>query len=116
MSTVGGGKQGRPKHGGSYITLSIRRTQGYLPGQLYKLDSSYGNKEQLTELTTALKAAGLRPVADIVINHRCADQQDENGIWNMFKCAHCIRFQPNLPMTDPNFLLHSHLQPHRNLA
>jgi len=61
--------------------------QGYLPGQLYKLDSSYGNKAQLQELTAALKAAGLRPIADIVINHRCADQQDENGIWNMFKCG-----------------------------
>ncbi len=77
------------------ITLPLSRIrpehvpvpQGYLPGQLYKLDSSYGNKAQLQELTAALKAAGLRPVADVVINHRCADQQDENGIWNMFKCA-----------------------------
>ena len=66
--------------------------QGYLPGQLYKLDSSYGNKAQLQELTAALKAAGLRPIADIVINHRCADQQDENGIWNMFKCATASTF------------------------
>ena len=62
-------------------------TQGYLPGQLYNLDSKFGNKEQLQELTAALKRAGLRPVADIVVNHRCADQQDENGIWNMFRWA-----------------------------
>mmetsp|Transcript_17941 Transcript_17941/g.53987 ORF Transcript_17941/g.53987 Transcript_17941/m.53987 type:complete len:489 (+) Transcript_17941:115-1581(+) len=59
--------------------------QGYLPGQLYNLDSKFGNKEQLQELNAALKDAGIRPVADIVVNHRCADQQDENGIWNMFR-------------------------------
>lgn len=26
-----------------------------------------------------------RPVADIVINHRCADAQDETGTWNIYK-------------------------------
>ena len=61
--------------------------QGYLPGQLYKLDSSYGNKEELKSLVAALKQAGIRALCDIVINHRCADAQDEHGIWNNFKCA-----------------------------
>ena len=35
-------------------------------------------------LNKALKAAGIVPVCDIVINHRCADQQDEHGVWNRF--------------------------------
>jgi 1,4-alpha-glucan branching enzyme len=61
--------------------------QGYLPGQLYKLDSLYGSEAELKELLAALKEAGLVPVADIVINHRCADRQDENGLWNKFGCA-----------------------------
>ncbi|KAI3436462.1 hypothetical protein D9Q98_005879 [Chlorella vulgaris] len=58
--------------------------QGYLPGQLYNLKSKYGNKEELQSLNRALMAAGIRPMADIVINHRCADQQDENGVWNKY--------------------------------
>lgn len=44
--------------------------QGYLPGQLYNLQSSYGNKEELIALNAALKEAGIVPLADIVINHR----------------------------------------------
>ena len=44
--------------------------QGYLPGQLYKLDTKYGSKEQLVRLNQALKLAQLKPMADIVINHR----------------------------------------------
>ena len=61
--------------------------QGYLPGQLYNLNSHYGNKEELQALLKAFKEAGVVPVADIVINHRCADAQDENGVWNTFRCA-----------------------------
>ncbi|KAG2422982.1 hypothetical protein HXX76_015653 [Chlamydomonas incerta] len=57
--------------------------EGYLPGQLYDLDSEYGNQQQLTELCAALKAAGISPLADIVINHRCADEQ-EGGVYNNF--------------------------------
>lgn len=58
--------------------------QGYLPGQLYRLDSAYGTADELYSLNRALLKAGLRPMADIVINHRCADGQDEHGIWNHF--------------------------------
>ena len=60
--------------------------QGYLPGQLYNLNSKYGNKEELQALLKAFKEAGVVTLADIVINHRCADAQDENGVWNTFRC------------------------------
>lgn len=44
-------------------------------GQLYNLTSKYGNEEQLIELNKTLKDAGIMPLADIVINHRCACEQ-----------------------------------------
>eukprot|EP00913_Durusdinium_trenchii_P006734 g6330.t1 len=59
--------------------------QGYLPSQLFNIDGSkYGNKASLQQLLKQLHEAGLRGVADIVINHRCGDQQDAEGRWNVF--------------------------------
>jgi alpha-amylase len=31
-----------------------------------------------------MKDAGICPVADIVINHRCAEAQDDQGRWNLY--------------------------------
>ena len=59
--------------------------QGYLPGQLYNLNTPYGNPTELKELCAALKKAGICPMADIVVNHRCADVQDDKGRWNKFR-------------------------------
>lgn len=39
-------------------------------GQLYNLNSKYGNKQDLQELVAAINEKGMLPVADIVINHR----------------------------------------------
>ena len=58
--------------------------EGYLPQRLYDLNTPYGTKEELKALCAELKAAGIAPIADIVINHRCADTQDENGQWRIF--------------------------------
>ncbi|KAF8061950.1 AMY1.2 [Scenedesmus sp. PABB004] len=62
--------------------------EGYMPGQLYNLSSAYGNEAELVALTAALKAAGVCPIADIVINHRCADTQDAEGRWNRYADDH----------------------------
>jgi len=59
--------------------------QGYLPSRLFDLDGSkYGNEASLTDLVETLHDAGIRAIADIVINHRCGDQQDDQGRWNVF--------------------------------
>jgi alpha-amylase len=66
--------------------------QGYLPGDYYDLGSKdtptfYGDKDQLISALKKLNDAGVSPIADIVINHRCAGKQDNNGIWNIYHFA-----------------------------
>jgi alpha-amylase len=49
--------------------------QGYLPRDLYVLDSCYGTEKELRNCIKAFKEVGIKVVADIVINHRCAHKQ-----------------------------------------
>jgi len=58
--------------------------QGYLPRDLYCLESRYGSEGDLRGAVRALHDASLKAVADIVINHRCAHTQDDKGRWNRF--------------------------------
>ncbi len=54
--------------------------EGYLPQELNVLDSAYGSEQQLRDAISALHAAGVGAVADIVINHRNA-----TGSWHNFQ-------------------------------
>eukprot|EP00798_Chlamydomonas_sp_ICE-L_P005880 gene5880-30737_t len=58
--------------------------QGYLPLDLYKLDCAYGTEKELRDLIVAMHKVGLKAIADIVINHRCANHQGADGKWNKF--------------------------------
>jgi alpha-amylase len=58
--------------------------QGYLPRDLYDLNSKYGTEAELRDLLAVLHDLGLKAIADIVINHRCAHYQGAGGKWNKF--------------------------------
>lgn len=63
--------------------------QGYMPGDLYDLGTPqsptfYGHQAMLSDCIAKLHKAGIKVLADLVFNHRCAGQQDSNGIWNIF--------------------------------
>lgn len=58
--------------------------QGYLPRDLYSLDSRYGSEAELRECIQGLHGVGIKVLADIVINHRCAQYQGHDGKWNKF--------------------------------
>ena len=44
--------------------------QGYLPRDLYQLDSCYGSEADLRELINKCHEHNIKVIADIVVNHR----------------------------------------------
>ncbi|CAL5229985.1 g13418 [Coccomyxa viridis] len=58
--------------------------QGYMPLDLYNLNSRYGSEEDLRRCVAKLQSCGLKVLGDCVLNHRCASQQDSKGVWNQY--------------------------------
>ena len=58
--------------------------QGYMPRDLYSLDSKYGSEKDLKALIQRFQSKGVKVLGDAVLNHRCASEQDEVGIWNKY--------------------------------
>ena len=60
--------------------------EGYMPGRLYDLNASkYGDEDKLRETIDTFHRVGVRCIADIVVNHRCGEEQDERGQWVIFE-------------------------------
>ena len=76
--------------------------EGYFPQRVYDLNSRYGTTDGLKLLNKTLWDAGIAPVADVVINHRCADTRDENGEWRVYSNT---TFPDDLPVdSEPGAL------------
>ncbi|KAF8696223.1 hypothetical protein HU200_037124 [Digitaria exilis] len=58
--------------------------EGYMPRDLYNLNSRYGTMDELKELVKIFHEAGIKVLGDAVLNHRCAQFQNNNGVWNIF--------------------------------
>ncbi|XP_024990127.1 alpha-amylase 3, chloroplastic-like [Cynara cardunculus var. scolymus] len=58
--------------------------EGYMPKDLYNLNSRYGHVDELKALVNKFHEVGIRVLGDAVINHRCAHHQNQNGVWNIF--------------------------------
>ena len=62
----------------------LGRPQGYLPRDLYNLNSKFGSEDELRQLINVIHEHKMLAIADIVVNHRCAHFQSEDGKWNRF--------------------------------
>lgn len=58
--------------------------QGYMPLDLYNLNSEYGTEDELKELIKVFTKNDIDVYGDVVINHRCAEFQNSNGVYNVF--------------------------------
>ncbi|XP_058098409.1 probable alpha-amylase 2 isoform X2 [Magnolia sinica] len=58
--------------------------QGYLPQNLYSLDSSYGSEYLLKGLLEKMQQYKVRAMADIVINHRVGTTRGHGGRYNRY--------------------------------
>ncbi|KAF2310166.1 hypothetical protein GH714_007012 [Hevea brasiliensis] len=58
--------------------------EGYLPQNLYSINSSYGSEHLLEALLQKMKQYKVRAMADIVINHRAGTTQGHGGMYNRY--------------------------------
>ena len=58
--------------------------QGYMPLDLYNLNSEYGTMDELKKCIETFHNDDMDIYGDVVINHRCAQYQNDKGIYNVF--------------------------------
>ena len=57
---------------------------GYMPRDLYDLNSEYGSAESLKAAVRDFRKRGMTVLADCVLNHRCAHYKNAEGVYNQF--------------------------------
>uniref|UniRef100_A0A0C9RI29 Alpha-amylase n=1 Tax=Wollemia nobilis TaxID=56998 RepID=A0A0C9RI29_9CONI len=63
--------------------------QGYLPRNIYSLNSEYGSEYELKSLLKTMQTNKVRAMADIVINHRVGSTQGSGGHYNRYDGMPC---------------------------
>ncbi|XP_031121215.1 alpha-amylase 3, chloroplastic-like [Ipomoea triloba] len=58
--------------------------EGYMPKDLYNLNSRYGTIDELKVIVKRFHEVGIQVLGDVVLNHRCASFRNHNGVWNIF--------------------------------
>ncbi|XP_057543598.1 alpha-amylase 3, chloroplastic [Amaranthus tricolor] len=58
--------------------------EGYMPKDLYNLNSRYGTVDELKTVVKRFHQVGIKVLGDVVLNHRCAHFKNQNGVWNIF--------------------------------
>lgn len=48
------------------------------------LYTRYGNIDELKDVVNKFHDVGMKTLGDVVLNHRCAHYQNQNGVWNIF--------------------------------
>ncbi|KAJ6953390.1 hypothetical protein NC652_005177 [Populus alba x Populus x berolinensis] len=81
--------------------------EGYLPQNLYDLNSSYGSEQLLRALLEKMRQYNVRAMADIVINHRVGTTKGHGGIF-MYVDSVCVcgvwgKFMQGNRSTGDNF-------------
>ena len=70
------------------VSQNWPHSRGYLPTEYYDLDTDYGTEVELRKLIKDFQERGIKPIADIVINHRHAvgwsDNPDGSRCQNIF--------------------------------
>lgn len=66
------------------IIVVVIGIAGYLPQDLYSLNSAYGSEHLLKSLLRKMKQYKVRAMADIVINHRVGTTRGHGGVYNRY--------------------------------
>lgn len=69
---------------GYHVLSCPLKITGYLPQNIYSLNSAYGPENLLRALLQKLKQYNVRAMADIVINHRVGKTQGHGGTYNRY--------------------------------
>ena len=74
--------------------------QGYLPLDYYDLDSQYGNENDLKKCIKTFHDDDIDVYGDVVLNHRCAEFQNNNGVYNVY--GGCLAWNSDAIVCDDN--------------